>query len=212
MSIAVTVGITTALSGIDDEGAARNRAALDQLSAALAAEGVSWQERYDTVVPPTRPHLRGFPTSQLHQLRRVLALVDAAEPVTPVVSAGELAADRELIDDQASLLASHLLCHSDSAGYYVPVDFGDPLFLPAGAGVAGGGMVGSSQGLLVELRRCAPALGVRLDPAGDLPDTEAARLFAVPDDADFAAETQTWLTLHEACRASIASGRAIVFH
>ncbi|WFE26987.1 hypothetical protein O7623_27625 [Solwaraspora sp. WMMD791] len=212
MSLAVTVGITTALSGIDDEGAARSRAALDELSTALTAEGVAWQEPYEVAVPSTRPHLRGFPTVGLHQLRRVLALVDAATPVTPVTDAGGLAADRELIDDQAALLESHLLCHSDSAGYYVPVDFGDPLFLPAETGVAGGGIVGSSQGLLAELRRCAGALGVRLDPAGDLPDTEAARLFALPDDADYAVETQTWLTLHEACRASIASGRAIVFH
>ncbi|MFY1695550.1 hypothetical protein [Solwaraspora sp. WMMA2101] len=212
MSLAVTVGITTALSGIDDEGAARSRAALDELSAALAAEGVAWQEPYDVAVPSTRPHLRGFPASALHRLRRVLALVDSATPVTPVADAAGFAADRELIDDRAALLESHLLCHSDSAGYYVPVDLGDPLFLPAGTGVTGGGIVGSSQGLLAELRRCATALGVRLDPAGDLPDTEAARLFALPDDADFAVETQTWLTLHEACRASIASGRAIVFH
>jgi len=212
MSLAVTVGITTALSGIDDEGAARSRAALDQLSAALAAEGVSWQEQYVAAVPSTRPHLRSLPTSWLHQLRRVLALVDLDRPVTPITDASGLIADRELIDDQASMLESHLLCHSDTAGYYVPADLGDPVFLPAEAGVAGGGIVGSGQGLLAELRRCAPAIGVRLDPAGDLPDTEAARLFAVPDGTDFSAETQAWLTLQEACRASIACGRAIVFH
>ncbi|MFV2020463.1 hypothetical protein [Micromonospora sp. LOL_023] len=212
MSLAVTVGITTALSGIDEARAARSRAALDQLSAALSAEGVDWQERYDATVPAMRPHVRSFPASQLHRLRRVLALVDLSEPVAPIVGADGLASDREQIDDQAALLESHLLCHSDREGYYVPVDFGDPLFLPAEAEVAGGGLVGSSQGLLAELRRCAPAIGVRLSPAGELPDTEAARLFAVPDDADFAVETQVWLTLHETCRASIACGRAVVFH
>ncbi|MDG4767574.1 hypothetical protein O7632_26290 [Solwaraspora sp. WMMD406] len=212
MSVAVTVGITSALSRIDDEAAARSRAQLDRLSTSLAGEEVTWQEPYDAAVPSTRPCLRSFPASGLHQLRRVLVLVDLARPIIPIADAGGLAADRELVEDQASLLESHLLCHSDHAGYYVPVDVGDPLFLPADDDIAGGGMVGSSQGLLAELRRCAPALGIRLSADGELADTEAARLFAVPDDADFAVETQVWLTLHEACRASIACGRAVVFH
>ncbi|MFV2110305.1 hypothetical protein, partial [Micromonospora sp. LOL_015] len=87
------------------------------MSAALAAEGVKWQEQYVAAVPSTRPHLRSLPTSWLHQLRRVLVLVDLDRPVTPISDASGLTADRELIDDQASMLESHLLCHSDTAGY-----------------------------------------------------------------------------------------------
>jgi hypothetical protein len=62
--------------------------------------------------------------------------------------------------DETSVLASHLLCHSDAGGYYVPVDFGDPLFLPEEAEVRGAGMVGSSQGLLAELAGIASPLGI----------------------------------------------------
>ena len=50
------------------------------------------------------------------------------------------------------MFASHLLCHADYAGYYIPVDFADPLFLPEEAKIGGAGMVGSSQQLLAELR------------------------------------------------------------
>jgi hypothetical protein len=185
----------------------------DKLSSALAREGVVWQEPHEVDVPPMRPCFSGFSYSWLHYLRRVLTLVDTQEPVTAIAGRDELDHYSDRIADQASLLSSHLLCHSDSDGYYLPVDFGDPLFLPEDAGVAGGGLVGSSQGLLTELRRCAPALGIRLDPDGALSDDEAARIGQLfDDDADFAIETTVWLTLHEACRASIASGHAIVFH
>lgn len=108
------------------------------------------------------------------------------------------------------MLDSHLLCHSDCEGYYVPVAFDEPLFLPPDAGVAGGGMVGSSQGLLDELRGCAPALGIALD-GGELTDDEARRVGDLPETDPFMIEASVWLTLHEACRASIAGGHAIVF-
>jgi hypothetical protein len=77
----------------------------------------------------------------------------------------------------------------------VPVDFGDPLFLPEHAGAAGGGMAGSSHGLLAELLRCVPALGIQVDPDGTLSDDDAARVFGLSDDADFGSESTVRLTL-----------------
>lgn len=218
MSLFVSVGIITDVAH-DEEGVAAFQASLDGLSAGLADKGLTWREPDGSSAVEMRPHVGGFPYSCLHYLRRVYALVDNGEPVTPARGEEDLARDRHWIEESTEMVESHLLSHSDHAGYYVPVDFGDhPVFL---SGVEGDGMVGSSQRLLSELCWCAPALGIRLDTAAssagadtddELSDAEAARLFALPPEADFATESMVWLTLYEACRVSIASGHAIVFH
>jgi hypothetical protein len=211
MGLAVSVGIMAEMLSIgEDEGVAHFRADFDRLSAALAADGVDWREPESADVPPMRQHAGSFPYSYLHYLRRTFALLQRGEPVTPVASPDELDRDEHKVSDETTMMSSHLLCHSDCEGYYVPVDFPEPLFLPEDAGIEGGGMVGSSQGLRAELVRCAPALGIRLDD-GSLPDEEAARLYDIPDEADFGIETVVWLTLYEATRVSIARGHAIVF-
>jgi len=92
----------------------------------------------------------------------------------------------------------------------VPVDLSGPVFLPDGSGVSGRGVVGSSRGLLRALQRCVGSLGIALDDDGTLADAEAARVADRPDDHLFAVEPVVWLALHEACRASIASGHAVV--
>lgn len=211
MGLAVSVGIVAGMLSIgEDEGVAHYRAEFDALSAALRAEGVDWREPEGADVPPMRAHAGSFPYSFLHYLRRTYALLQRDEPVTPVASRDELDRDEHKVADETSMFSSHLLCHSDCEGYYIPVDFPDPLFLPEDAGLAGAGMVGSSQGLRAELIACAPALGIRLDD-GALSDAEAARLNDIPDEADFGIETVVWLTLYETTRASIAGGHAIVF-
>ncbi len=207
MGLDVAVGV---LAGESEFGVAHLRGELDGLSAALAGSGVQWSEPAGPPVRSGRAPLRGFPYSWLHTLRRVYVLDRQDLPLTPLGERGMSDKDMAAIDDEASMLDSHLLCHSDSEGYYVPVAFDEPIFLPRDAGVAGGGMVGSSQGLLDELRGCAPALGIALQ-GGELTDDEARRVAELPDDDPFAVETAVWLTLHEACRTSIAGGHAIVF-
>ncbi|MFD0531677.1 hypothetical protein ACFQ1I_42035 [Kitasatospora arboriphila] len=114
--------------------------------------------------------------------------------------------DRGEVEEEALMFSSHLLCHSDCAGYYVPADFDDPVFLPEEAAVAGGGMVGSAAQLLAELRRLAPAIGI-------CPETAAATADpVVAADDPYEAEKSAWHVLHGACRESLATGRAIVFH
>ncbi|MBG0817878.1 hypothetical protein [Planomonospora sp. ID82291] len=115
------------------------------------------------------------------------------------------------VQDETTLFSSHLLCYADSEGYYVPVDFADPLFLPEQAGVAGGGIVGSSLRLQAELAFIAPALGIDVDGAGAVPEREQARLAATPPDDPFEPEIFTWHRLYQACSASVSSGHAVVF-
>ncbi|WP_285710425.1 hypothetical protein [Microtetraspora sp. NBRC 16547] len=192
---------------------------MDRLSAALMQEGVTWRQPEEPVwrgpesTPPfMRSHVDSFPYGYLHYLRRVFALVKREEPVTPISSQEELSRDDYKVKDETLDLYSHLLCHSDCDGYYVPVDFCDPLFLPDDAGISGGGMVGSSHRLLAELRECAPVIGIQLEKDGSLSDAEASRVFTLPEDAPFTIESVVWLALHETCRASIATGCAVIFH
>ncbi|GLX02771.1 hypothetical protein [Microtetraspora sp. NBRC 16547] len=203
----------------DEEGIAYYRAEMNRLSAALMQEGVTWRHpeepawRGPESTPPfMRSHAASFSYGYLHYLRRVFALMRREEPVTPISSQEELSRDDYKVKDETLDLYSHLLCHSDCDGYYVPVDFYDPLFLPDDAGISGGGMVGSSHRLLAELRECAPVIGIQIEEDGSLSDAEASRVFTLPEDAPFEVESVVWLALHEACRASIATGCAVNFH
>ncbi|MFJ4184629.1 hypothetical protein [Kitasatospora sp. NPDC089509] len=205
MGLSISVG---ALSTPEWRGAA------EVLHRALEAEGVAWRE-------PAGPagegeaFSAGFPYSYLSGLRRVYVLHRVGEPVTAArgVSPEQYEEERELVDDETVMFDSHLLCHSDCEGYYIPADFEDedPLFLPQESGVPGGAMVGSTAGLLAELRGFAAALGIRLEADGSLAPAEEARLAALPEDDPFEAEVFTWHRLYLACRASLATGRAIVF-
>jgi hypothetical protein len=212
MGLAISVG--NPCVGYDAEGEEHYRRQFEALASALAAEGHRWTP--PVTLPPAdlaRHHVGSFPYSTLHYLRRAYALKFEHQPVTPVID-GDLKSADHFVDDASSMFSSHLLCHSDTAGFYVPVAFDDPLFLPDDAGVAGRGMVGSSQGLLGELRWIAPDIKIRLDADGSLGDAEAARVQTSIDEHEgpYTLEQMAWLTLHETCRVSIASGHAIVFH
>ncbi|MFF7454436.1 hypothetical protein [Kitasatospora sp. NPDC008115] len=200
MGLSISVGMLHDQARNDPEGFEYHRRAFDRLGAALGAEGIDWREPPLDGPPQDPAFSGGFPYRHLTRLRRVLALTGRGEPVTPAEEDGAgWERDCELIQDEALMFASHLICHADNAGYYVPVDFADPLFLPADAGVAGAGMVGSSQRLLHELVGLAPALGI-------VPDELSA------PDGPFETEQFAWQQLHRACLASLAGGHAIVFH
>ncbi|MFE0459979.1 hypothetical protein ACFW1A_12100 [Kitasatospora sp. NPDC058965] len=203
MGLSISVGIL-GTPGLRDDAEVLHRA--------LETAGVAWRE-------PAAPDngadgfYAGFPYSYLSKLRRVYVLHRVGEPVTGVrgVDEEQFEDEMELVDEETYLFDSHLLCHSDCEGYYIPTDFTDPLFLPTGSGVSGGGMVGSSGGLLAELQGFAAAIGVRLAADGTLDPAESARLAALPADDPFEPEIFAWHQLYQACRASLADGRAIVF-
>ncbi|MGW6913922.1 hypothetical protein ACWGB8_08895 [Kitasatospora sp. NPDC054939] len=206
MGLSISVGFLHDQVRNDPEGYEYHRNAFARLGRELDAQGITWQEPEVTDQPPLPAFSGGFPYGYLTQLRRILVLTTLGEPVTPAaaVSSSEYERDCERIRDETSMLSSHLLCHADNAGYYVPVDFTDPLFLPMEANVAGAGMVGSSQRLLAELAVIAPSIG--LDPeAADAHSLDAP-------DVPFESERYAWRQLHRACVASLAEGHAIVFH
>ncbi len=107
----------------------------------------------------------------------------------------------------------HLIVHSDSEGYYLPMDFEDVL-RPDDSFPVPGGTVGSSIRLLDECSRLSKALEITqglgvdaaeawLDEEGQGRGTEAWRRYAI--------ETFSCLCLIQACEHSIRTGAALVF-
>jgi hypothetical protein len=107
----------------------------------------------------------------------------------------------------------HLIVHSDSEGYYLPMDFKDVL-RPDDSFPVPGGMVGSSFRLLDECGRLSQSLqipqGLSVDTAeawmaeeGQGRGIEAWRRYAI--------ETFSCLCLIQACEYSIRTGAALVF-
>ncbi|MDX3435655.1 hypothetical protein [Streptomyces stelliscabiei] len=212
MGLSITVGTLNGLARSDPEGWEYHRRAFATLDRALAGEGIDWRE------PDTDPdgdvfYAGGFPYSYLSHLRRAFVLRLRGETVTPArtVDDSQYARDQEKVQDELCMFSSHLLCHADNGGYYVPVDMSEPLFLPEEADVAGYGMVGSSQRLQSELVQLAPGIDIHPEDDGTLSPAEQTRLADTPHTDPFELEKFAWAHLYAACRASVTSGHAIVF-
>ncbi|MEC3920194.1 hypothetical protein [Nocardia sp. CDC160] len=180
----------------------------------LAAEGLPPHHEPETRGQAAeRPIAQSIPYSFLHYLRRAYAraVENPGQALTPVADGDNPARD-PAVEHLAYLFESHLLCHSDCEGFYVPVDFENILF-PESENAIAGGMVGSSFALLRELIYVAPYLGIELNN-GELSDTEVARIKAGIDDEEansFYREHETWLLLFETARVSIANRTLITF-
>jgi len=227
MGLAVCVGMLAELLEDDPESAEGFEGELAEVNRVLAAAGLPpHTEPRGPLELDSRASIDGFPYSFIHYLRRAYAhrVLSPDWVATPLADDVDPTADPKI---QALLdgCESHLLCHSDAEGFYVPVDFDEVLFDGDGgdeeelegdadieepAGLPGG-MLGSSQRLLEELVFVAPALGIRLDD-GRLSDEEAERIDALIDEDDgLYREYVSWLLLYESARLSIEHRTAIVF-
>jgi hypothetical protein len=216
MGLGISVGFLADMKQHDEEGLAWARKELDAICRYLEGEGLpTWEEPEELPPLGMRPHIDAFPYSTIHYLRRAYALAyehPDQQPVKPVGGEGLEAYDA-LVADLSTMFSSHLLCHSDCEGWYLPVDFEDPLFAPEELGISGAGMLGSSYGLLRELRQVAPYIGIRLEADGSLSDAEAKRIYEeAAEDGPTWHELTAWLTLHEMARVSIKHRTAIHFH
>jgi hypothetical protein len=149
--------------------------------------------------------------SSLHYLRRIYAHV-AKDPTwrATELAEGEDPVEDPVLDEVMNWMDSHLLCHSDAEGFYVPIDFEDVIVdnedreLP-------GGLLGSTQRLMAELVTVAPTLGIELKN-GELSDAEAKRLNREAHKrASFWVEKIVWLSLFEAARISLKYKSVISF-
>jgi hypothetical protein len=193
----------------DPEGADWARKQVALINAWLSDEGLPAHDEPEKLgTLRKRRHVGGFPYSFLHYLRRAYARHQRGLPPLPLKK-GENPLGDGTVADVASMMASHLLCHSDAEGFYVPIEFPEPLFDVAERGVPGG-MLGSSQALMRELVEVAPAIGITLD-GDNLSDAEAARIAEESDVAPWRIERLVWLALYENTRVSIAEKTLLVF-
>lgn len=223
MGLALEVGIVADLEQADPEGAAFTRNELDIVNRALAAAGLK-THREPTSGPglPWSANMAGYNT--LHHLRRIAAHLWAGEtklpepvddPVDPLLKecyrTGHPPAPKGLFGllKRRGRPFSHLINHSDAEGYYVPIDFPNPVPV-----IERDNHVGSSIRLLKELDTLAEALQL---PAWARPDD--GRIQALI--AERPAEGEPWqrhyeatyalVMLREAARQSIKTGAAIAF-
>jgi hypothetical protein len=156
----------------------------------------------------SRHGLIGFPYSFLHYLRRFAAHVIAhSEKVPNPVGKGEDPSKDRILDVLGRDPQYHLLYHSDSEGYYVPVDFPKVLFHEALTGQ----LLGSSNKVYRELQRIASPLGIELKD-GLVHDDIAASIAEEEQNSNpFWVERQVWLAFYESARLSIEHNTLIVF-
>jgi hypothetical protein len=160
---------------------------------------------------PYRGQPLSFPYSWLHYLRRAVAFArQAPEQFGPVRDGENPAADERIDEELSVFMDSHLICHSDCDGFYVPIDFPQQLYDDEAGGLPGG-ILGSSQRALQEVMQAAPLLGIPLVD-GKLSD-EAAKVIAEERDGShpYWIERKVWLTMFEAFRHSIEFKCAVVF-
>jgi hypothetical protein len=209
MGLAINVGMLAWYRQNDEEAAAWYEQSLEAVNRCLTAQGLPAHDESEKVQDDSRASLTSFPYSFIHYLRRAYAHRNAdpqwiATPLQDSIDPGE---DPLLRQYYAAEILSHLVCHSDAEGFYVPVDFPDVIFddeLP-------GGMLGSSQQLMRELVLVAPALGVRLEN-GRLSDEEAARIDSLlEEDEGLYRELSAWILLFECARVSVEQVTAISF-
>lgn len=218
MGLVISVGALADELASDDDGrderVAGVRADFAAISRALAAAKVG-----DHHEPETLPRIDGlpiwelscesFPYRTLHILRRFQAHVLAGhEDLASLrgVSLDDEVAGDPLVREEYERGRSHLICHSDGAGYYVPVRFAKPIRNEK----VPGGEVGSSFSLRDELLRLAGPLGLPL-VAEDVP-AEFEALIRKPEASwPWQVERVAWLALYRNVQLSIAHATAIRF-
>jgi hypothetical protein len=153
-----------------------------------------------------------MPYGWLHYLRRAVAFARQAPEEFHPVKDGEDPANDEKIDRELSVIMdSHVICHSDSEGFYVPLDFPEPLYDNRDADGLVGGILGSSQRALQELVQAAPLLSIPVRD-GDLSDDEANLILQEEEGSHpYWIERYAWLYFFDRLRASIAIRSAVVF-
>lgn len=214
MGLAIGVGMLAEYGRTEPQAARRMRRDLDEINTELRRRQLPEHHEPDSFDEPLqfRASVTSFPYSWLHYLRRYAAHVMRDEKWVPYpVEPGEDPAEDPVLRQMYAEMSSHLLCHSDREGYYIPVDF-DELILDPDHDIRGG-VVGSSQRLRRELVQLTDQLEIRLGDDGQLSDEIAEELSKQrPSHVPFAVERLVWLALWEAARLSIEQDTAVVFY
>lgn len=205
MGLSVSVGRLAwcIAKGCSDEEIEDARNDIREINRVLAANGLPAHVEPETL-PPFRDRCTGvgLPYSMIHYLRRAVAYARQAPKEFAPNLPGDPTLDPRVDRELSVLMDSHLICHSDGDGFYVPIDFPEPLY-------SDNGVLGSSQAAMRELVLVAPLLGIRLKK-GRLPDAVADELNTDRDNP-LRTERYVWFKLFERFRFSIEAGAVVTF-
>jgi hypothetical protein len=209
VGLSISVGYLAFLSREDPEGVAGLREEFAQINRVLEANGLpSHVEPEQLPELIDRSDLHGMPYSWLHYLRRAVAYArQQPEEFAPLTAGEDPSEDDVIEEEQEVFMDSHLVCHSDCDGDYVPVDFDELLW---GEDNVPGGILGSSQRALAEVLLAAPLLGIDLidgGPTKTIIDTIRGEDRTHP----LCIERKVWLCLYEKFRLSVEHKTAVVF-
>lgn len=214
MGLAIGVGVLADLMLHDAEGAEWLKKDFERLNEVLRENNLPEHSEPENLPKLSRrSSLNSFPYSFLHYLRRVAAHRFRDENwIAEPFPENENPADDPVLDSEMYMMNSHLLCHSDCEGYYVPVDFSEVIVEPGKQNRIRGGLLGSSHKLMKELIEIAPALEIEISD-GKLADAEIENIkLADRAESGLFREKIVWLALFEAARLSLEHQTAIVFH
>jgi len=212
MGLAIEVGLYAYLIEHDSEGVEYLENSLSRLNEVLKENGLDEHiEPKKLAGMSNRSRLSGFPYPFLHYLRRYYAHLMVDPDRTPTeVGENENPADDSVTFEMSSMFSSHLLCHSDTGGFYLPLEFKEIIFDDEKKRIEGG-MLGSSFELRNELIQIAPKLDIKVD-GYDLSDEEAEKVNTRGESGKkYFREYCVWITLFEAARLSIENKTAICF-
>lgn len=140
MGLAVDVGVLSFLLVNDAEGAEWVEKDLATLNEVLKDNGLPAHN--EPVKLPdflSRADCGSYPYSFLHYLRRFYARTKNDKDWIPTpVSEDEEPSEDESIEDEFTKFQSHLVCHSDCDGYYLPIDFQEIIVAREGEEIPGG--------------------------------------------------------------------------
>lgn len=206
MGLSISVGRLAwcIAEGCSEEEIEDARDDIREINRILAANKLPAHVEPETL-PPFKDRCRGvgLPYTMIHHLRRAVAYARQAPDEFVPPMAGDPTSDDRVDRELSVMFDSHLICHSDGDGFYVPIDFPEPLYYD-------GGVLGSCQAAMRELVLVAPLLGIRLRK-GKLSDAGAEEINKTPDDHPVRRERYVWLKLFERFRFSIEAGAVVTF-
>jgi hypothetical protein len=174
MGLGIGVGSLAECVAINDtEGIDVFRGAFAQINQVLAEKGLPLHHEPESLLPihtRARPGSLGY--TWLPYFARAIAYARQAPTEFTPVGREDPAADRRLDRERSVAMDSHIICHSDCEGFYVPIDFRHPIYDDR----IWGEVLGSSQRALAELVLAAPLLGIPLRKGNGFPAALAREL------------------------------------
>ena len=131
MGLAIEVGGLAGLAELDSEGAEYLRASFERVNTLLVQK---WVARGCLSRKSCQTSTIAAPLTAIHILSSTIcdgpSLIGCKTPVVAAASLpeGDDPGDDPVVEQITSRQTSHLLCHSDAEGFYLPIDFGPLIY------------------------------------------------------------------------------------